>query len=86
MRHTTLAKTPSQAATPEPAATASPVAAAGDAANGAIPSEAELMEMISEAAYYRAEKRGFSPGLEADDWVQAEAEVMARLQALRGRP
>jgi len=86
MRHTTLAKTPSQSAQAEPAATASPVAAAGDAANGAIPSEAELMEMISEAAYYRAEKRGFSPGLEADDWVQAEAEVMARLQALRGRP
>ena len=51
----------------------------------AVPSEAEVMEMISEAAYYRAEKRGFSPGLEADDWVQAEAEVMARLEALRGR-
>jgi len=46
----------------------------------------ELREMISEAAYYRAEKRGFSPGLEAEDWVQAEAEVMARFQAMRGRP
>ena len=63
-----------------------PVAAPSAAANAAVPSEAELLEMISEAAYYRAEKRGFMPGLEADDWVQAEAEVMARLDALRGRP
>jgi len=50
------------------------------------PSDAEINEMISQAAYYRAEKRGFQPGLEAEDWVQAEAEVRARLQALRGRP
>jgi Protein of unknown function (DUF2934) len=71
---------------PESAPVAAPVPEASPAANSAIPSEAELMEMISEAAYYRAEKRGFSPGLEADDWIQAEAEVMARLQALRGRP
>jgi len=71
---------------PESAPVAAPVPEPSPAANSAIPSEAELMEMISEAAYYRAEKRGFSPGLEADDWIQAEAEVMARLQALRGRP
>ena len=71
---------------PESAPLAAPVPEPSPAANSAIPSEAELMEMISEAAYYRAEKRGFSPGLEADDWIQAEAEVMARLQALRGRP
>ena len=71
---------------PDSAPVAAPVPEPSPAANSAIPSEAELMEMISEAAYYRAEKRGFSPGLEADDWIQAEAEVMARLQALRGRP
>jgi hypothetical protein len=71
---------------PEPAPVAAPVPEPSPAANAAVPSEAELMEMISEAAYYRAEKRGFVPGLEADDWVEAEAEVMARLQALRGRP
>ena len=52
----------------------------------AMPSDAEMMELISEAAYYRAEKRGFQPGLEAEDWEQAEAEVRARLQAMRGRP
>jgi hypothetical protein len=52
----------------------------------AVPSDAEMMEMVSQAAYYRAEKRGFQPGLEAEDWVQAEAEVRARLQAMRGHP
>jgi hypothetical protein len=52
----------------------------------AEPAAAELSEMISQAAYYRAEKRGFEPGLEAEDWEQAEAEVKARLQAMRGRP
>jgi hypothetical protein len=52
----------------------------------AVPSDAEMMEMVSQAAYYRAEKRGFQPGLEAEDWAQAEAEVRARLQAMRGHP
>jgi DUF2934 family protein len=45
-----------------------------------LPSAAELYEMIAEAAYFRAQKRGFTPGLEADDWVQAEAEVMERVR------
>lgn len=31
--------------------------------------------LIAEAAYYRALKRGFTPGCEMDDWLQAEAEV-----------
>ena len=35
--------------------------------------------MIAEAAYYRAEKRGFAPGRDLDDWLEAEAviEVMS---------
>lgn len=37
--------------------------------------------MIAEAAYYRAQERGFAPGLEAQDWRDAEAEVMQRLRA-----
>ena len=48
-----------------------------------LPSAAELYEMIAEAAYYRAQKRGFTPGLEADDWVQAEQEVMERVRKVR---
>lgn len=49
------------------------------------PSESELRQMIAEAAYYRAEKRGFAPGLEGEDWREAEAEVMERLRAMQSR-
>ena len=45
-----------------------------------LPSAAELYEMIAEASYYRAQKRGFIPGLEAQDWLDAEAEVMERVR------
>jgi len=31
--------------------------------------------MTAEAAYYRAERRGFEPGHEIDDWIAAEAEI-----------
>jgi hypothetical protein len=41
----------------------------------------ELRRLISEAAYYRAKKRGFAPGHELEDWIQAEAEVMRRVGA-----
>lgn len=30
---------------------------------------------IAEAAYFRAQKRGFEPGHELDDWLAAEAEL-----------
>lgn len=31
--------------------------------------------LIAEAAYFRAERRGFTPGHEAEDWLAAEVEV-----------
>ena len=31
--------------------------------------------LIAQIAYYRAERRGFEPGHETDDWLSAEAEV-----------
>lgn len=31
--------------------------------------------MVSEAAYYLAERRGFEEGYEVEDWLQAEADV-----------
>jgi Protein of unknown function (DUF2934) len=43
-------------------------------------SSPDLAQMISEAAYYRAEKRGFSPGYEMEDWIAAEIELHARLR------
>jgi hypothetical protein len=30
---------------------------------------------IALAAYYRAERRGFAPGYEVEDWLAAEAEI-----------
>lgn len=40
--------------------------------------------MIAEAAYYRAERRGFAPGQELDDWVAAEAEIERATTPYRG--
>jgi hypothetical protein len=40
--------------------------------------------MIAEAAYYRAEQRGFEPGSELDDWLAAEIEVDALLAEAGG--
>jgi hypothetical protein len=41
----------------------------------------ERQQMIALAAYLRAERRGFTPGAEMSDWLEAEAEVDARLSA-----
>jgi hypothetical protein len=32
-------------------------------------------ELIAQAAYFRAQRRGFEPGHECEDWLAAEAEV-----------
>jgi len=40
--------------------------------------------LIAESAYLRAERRGFAPGYEAEDWLAAEAEVDALLKAAHG--
>ena len=37
--------------------------------------------LIAELAYYRAERRGFAPGGELEDWLEAEAEVRGRFMA-----
>ena len=31
--------------------------------------------MIAEAAYYKAESRGFAPGYEMEDWLEAENDI-----------
>jgi hypothetical protein len=40
--------------------------------------------MIAEAAYLRAERRGFAAGNEEEDWLAAEAEVDRLLRAGNG--
>lgn len=39
----------------------------------------DYQEMISEAAYYKAEQRGFVPGFEQEDWLAAENEILSML-------
>jgi len=43
---------------------------------------ADLHARIAEAAYFCAERRGFAPGHEIDDWLQAERGI-ARALGLR---
>lgn len=41
----------------------------------------ERRDMIAIAAYFLAQKRGFEPGHELEDWLAAEAEVMRARRA-----
>jgi hypothetical protein len=40
--------------------------------------------LIAQSAYLRAERRGFAPGQEVEDWLAAEAEVDALLTVEHG--
>jgi len=44
------------------------------------PMESDWHRMVSEAAYFIAEKRGFGPGRALDDWLDAELMVREILQ------
>ena len=46
-------------------------------------SREEVYKLIQESAYFKAKARGFAPGHEVQDWIEAEAEVRRRLE---GRP
>lgn len=35
----------------------------------------DRQEIIAELAYYKAERRGFLPGYELQDWIEAEKEL-----------
>jgi hypothetical protein len=39
--------------------------------------------MVAEAAYYLAEKRGFAPGFEEQDWQAAKQQVAAQFRNAR---
>lgn len=41
-------------------------------------------QMVAEAAYYRAQRRGFEPGHELEDWLASEADIDAYLYRLYG--
>ena len=42
-------------------------------------SSEDTRRRIAEAAYFRAKQRNFEPGHELEDWVEAESEVMGRI-------
>ena len=43
------------------------------------PAKPDLSGLTAERAYFRAERRGFAPGHELEDWLAAEREVEALL-------
>lgn len=45
-------------------------------------SSAQKWQMVAEAAYYRAEKRGFAQGHQDEDWFAAEREIERLVQRL----
>jgi hypothetical protein len=45
----------------------------------------ERHQLISEAAYYRAQQRGFTGGDPIQDWLEAEMEVSVRFRAAMRR-
>lgn len=47
----------------------------------AAPTARQREQMIAVTAYYRAQGRNFDPGHDLEDWLEAEAEVNARLEA-----
>ena len=55
------------------------------AAAGAVADRGEREAMIREAAYFRAQRRGFAAGCELEDWLAAELEI-DRWLATRGAP
>ena len=66
--------------TPRKATAATPKPSAASTGNlRADVSSEEMRRRIAEAAYFRAKERGFAPGREVEDWIEAESEVMGRL-------
>ena len=86
-RTTESPQPPAEKAAPRRRApTVAPTPSAASAPKRITVSEEARRAMIAQAAYLRAERRGFAPGNEEEDWLAAEAEVDALLKAGHGRP
>jgi len=57
----------------------------GSAAHEKARAGEDRYRMVAEAAYFRAERRGFVPGAELEDWLAAEIEVEELLAESRPR-
>ncbi len=53
-------------------------------ATAASDDDAALRARIAEAAYYRAERRGFAGGSEVEDWLAAEEEILGEVRESSG--
>jgi hypothetical protein len=68
--------------TPKPRAPVPRVAAlrpdrsVADIADAIARSQNRLRQAIAEAAYYRAQQRGFAPGHELEDWLAAQHQII----------
>jgi len=70
---TVTSRTGPSSAGPSPAADLGPNSLISHSVAFIEPEQREAM--IAEAAYYRAEHRGFDSGHEFEDWIAAEAEI-----------
>jgi hypothetical protein len=43
-------------------------------------SNEEVYQLIAETAYFKAKARGFEPGNEVQDWIEAEREIRQRIE------
>ncbi|HEX8755363.1 MAG TPA: DUF2934 domain-containing protein [Steroidobacteraceae bacterium] len=75
-----------KAATPRRRTAAGQPATASGASTRITVSADARRAMIEQAAYLRAERRGFTAGGEVEDWLAAEVEVDALLRAGDGGP
>ena len=67
---------------PRPVQASKPAKAAPAAPGNFQPklSPEEVYRLIQESAYFKAKARGFEPGHEVQDWIDAEREVRQRLE------
>lgn len=94
----TALKKAASASKPKEAAAKKPPASPAEATSGredrqvslkqlANANSRERLAMIREAAYYKAEKRNFAPGHDAEDWAAAERdidELLSRARTMTG--
>lgn len=86
-RRTTAKTSPAAAKAPVVPVRKAAASKKAPAVRGAVESKASAApattvhrdEMVRIAAYFRAERRGFAPGYEVADWLEAQAEVDARV-------
>ena len=72
------ARKPDKAAPPTPAVRRPERGTSGNTQPELSPED--VYNLIAESAYFKAKARGFAPGHEVQDWIEAEQEVRRRLE------